>query len=364
MIIADYRSKFEDMMRTTEEYRECLRHQKGKTIGIIYIFKGESAPGYRHYECWEGDVISSWLHAVEELGCLPLLMDARTFCDKTMNGTLPHLDYVVNLNNGTYDISTLGLITSVCAFHGIPCIPCNTSTIVTGENKRISNLLAKMIGLQVPADLPPTCGGGIIRPIALGSSIGVRRIDDSNNEVDIKGNELYQEFISGYDFTTPILYDPIAMSLSVLPAVLYDPENQSPEWFLGEDQKKKHSGYNKTFIRIQNDLSKLYLNLAEIIGIVDYCRIDARFHSESDNDIRLQTRSGASSKTAYFMEINPMPTIKDKINFCNAIENLCENDPIYHAYFEYKDFISGNATATGFILSCAVQSFIDAKPIC
>lgn len=349
-------------MRSIEEYRECLLHQKGKTIGIIYIFKGESATGYRHYECWEGDVISSWLHAVEELGCLPLLMDARTFCNKTMNGTLPHLDYVVNLNNGTYDISTLGLITSVCAFQGIPCIPCNTSTIVTGENKRISNMLARMIGLQVPADLSPTHGGGIIRPFALGSSIGVRRIDDSINEVDIKEDELYQEFISGYDFTTPILYDPLSMSLSVLPAILYVPENQSSEWFLGEEQKKEHRGYKKISIRIQNDLSKLYLHLAKTIGIVDYCRIDARFHDEPDGDIHLQARPGASVKTAYFMEINPMPTIKDKINFCNAIENLCEDDLIFPAYSEYKGVISENATTTGFILSCAIQSFIDAKP--
>lgn len=350
------------IMRTIEEYRNCLKHQKGKTIGIIYIFKGECASGYDHYECWEGDVISSWLHAVEELGCLPLLLDARTFCDKTMNDTLPHLDYVINLNNGTVDISTLGLITSVCAFQSIPCIPCNTSTIITGENKKISNMLAKMIGLRVPADLSCTHGGGIIRPVALGSSIGVRRIEETNSEFHIKEDELYQEFIRGYDFTTPIMYDPITMGLSVLPAVLYAPDNQSPEWFLGETQKKDHCGYKKISIKISDELSKLYLHLAKTIGVVDYCRIDARLNCESVNDTILYERNGVPVPRAYFMEINPMPTIKNNINFCNSIESLCDSDPIYAAYSEYINCISENATTTGFILSCAIQSFIDSKP--
>ena len=352
-------------MRTAKEYRECLNIQKGKTIGIVYIFRGENALGYKHYECWEGDVISSWIHAVEELGGLPLIMDVRTFCEKAMNSSLPHLDYVINLNNGTYNISLLGLVTSVCAFLNLPCIPGNTVTTVTGENKQISNMLAKIIGINVPSNMSKSETGGIIRPIGLGSSIGVRRIESLT---DIGVNEyyayLYQEFIEGYDFTTPILYDPINCALSCLPAVMYLPDNASPEWFLGEIQKREHSGYKKVPVNIQNNLSDLYIRMANAISVSTYCRIDARFRCESISEVKTAEKNGIPFEKAYFMEINPMPTIKNNINFCTSIENLTDESPFYSAYSEYMDFHYGCGTSIGFILSCAIQSIEDSIPKC
>ena len=43
----------------TTEYKDLLQTLFGKTIAIIYIFEGEDALGYEHYETWKTDVISS-----------------------------------------------------------------------------------------------------------------------------------------------------------------------------------------------------------------------------------------------------------------------------------------------------------------
>ena len=118
-------------------YTDKLKSIFGKTIAIIYIFEGDKCDGYRHYEIWKSDVISSWMFAVEELKGLPLIMDLRTFVQKAMNKTLPYIDYVINLNNGTISLSTLGLLPSICSFLNIPCIPFATILIINGEHKRI-----------------------------------------------------------------------------------------------------------------------------------------------------------------------------------------------------------------------------------
>lgn len=126
---------------------------KGKTVAVVYTFEGDTSGGLDHFFIWRSSIISNWLNAIEELHCLPLIIDVRTFLDKAVNKTLPHIDYVLNLNTGTTDLSVMALIPAVCSSLEIPCIPCNAVTIVTGENKQLSNLIANSIGLQVPQTL-------------------------------------------------------------------------------------------------------------------------------------------------------------------------------------------------------------------
>lgn len=66
-------------MKTVIEYHEMLDNIRGKVIAIVYNFRKESASGYSIYESWKSDVISSWMVAVDELGAIPLVLDARTF---------------------------------------------------------------------------------------------------------------------------------------------------------------------------------------------------------------------------------------------------------------------------------------------
>lgn len=338
-------------------YKECLHKLFGKTIAIIYIFEGEDAKGYEHYECWKTDVISSWMFAIEELHCLPLLMDIRTFVQKAMNKSLPYIDYVINLNNGTKNISTLGLVPSVCSFLNVPCIPCNTTTIVCGEHKKMSNYIAVSIGLNVPQMLSTNDNTGIIRPIGLGSSLGVKR--GFNDQPDSNAF-IYQQFIKGFDITTPILFNPITSELEVLPGILYTPDILDVEWFLGEDEKRLHQGYNKKITHLSQKAKETYISLAKEMGITSFCRIDARLSCESKDELSSLIADEIPLSKLYFLEINPMPTIKNNINFHTSMNQLCEKYPIYTCYEAYKELIS-KTTHTGFILSCSMLSHLTAK---
>ena len=334
--------------------KECTKlfHKLfGKTIAIIYIFEGEDALGYKHYETWKTDVISSWMFAVEEIHCIPLIMDIRTFVQKAMDKSLPQIDYVINLNNGTTNISTLGVVPSICSFLNIPCIPCNTTTIVCGEHKKISNIMAENNGINVPKCLDKLDNTGIIRPIGLGSSLGVKRGYHQLENTEF----IYQEFIKGYDITTPILYNPITSELEVLPAILYISNTFNVEWFLGEDEKRLHQGYTKKVVELSLTAKEAYLNLAKEMGVTSYCRIDARLYCECEEELSLLLNEAIPKDKLYFLEINPMPTIKNNINFHTSMDELDETNSIYACYSIYKELVP-QATHTGFILACSMLS--------
>ena len=99
----------------------------------------------------------------------------------------------------------MGIVPSVCGFLKIPCIPCDTVAIVSGENKDMANHIAKATGINVPKYLSENDKNGIFRPLNFGSSVGVKRGAYSHTQ---KG--IYQEFICGYDITTPMVYNPIS----------------------------------------------------------------------------------------------------------------------------------------------------------
>lgn len=340
-----------------QEYKECLQNLFGKTIAVIYIFEGEDAIGYEHYESWKTDVISSWMFAIEELHCLPLIMDIRTFVQKAMNKSIPYIDYVINLNNGTKNISTLGVVPSICSFLNIPCIPCNTTTIVCGEHKRMSNIIAESIGLNVPPTLSPNDNTGIIRPIGLGSSLGVKR--GFHAQVDSNAF-IYQKFIKGFDITTPLLFNPFTCGLEVLPGVLYTPNKLDIEWFLGEDEKRLHQGYRKEIAHLSKNAKQTYISLAKEMGVTTFCRIDARLYCESKDELSALLADEIPLDRLYFLEINPMPTIKNNINFHTSMDELCHKYSLYACYEAYKEVIF-KTTHTGFILSCSMLSLLTAR---
>lgn len=339
-----------------DDLKQELLQIQGKTIGIVYIFEQDPAPGYKHYEAWKSDVISSWLMAIQELKCVPYIMDLRTFVYKVMNNTLPIIDYVVNLNNGTMELSTLGIVPSVCSFLSIPCIPCDTLSIMIGENKMISNLIAYAKKMNIPKDLDTTDTCGILRPYTLGSSYGIQRGFKECSTCDC----LYQEFISGFDMTTPIIYNPLSGKMEVLPAVMYYPKNQDVEWFLGQNEKEKHQGYDKRIVHIGEEAKKKYLELVKAFSIKTYCRIDARVQCKSFDELKNMINHPIPLNDIYFLEINPTPTIKDNINFHTSLENISADYEINKCIDEYKNIVD-NYSYTGFILFCSISALIKAK---
>ena len=290
-----------------EKYKNRLMNIKGKTIALVYIFEGETAKGFGHYHVWKSKIISRWLNAIEDLECLPFIMDVRTFVYKAMNNTLPQIDFVLNLNCGSIELSTMSLVPSVCSFLSVPCIPCNASTILMGENKKTSNMIAIANKLNVPINISQPNENAILRPLNLGSSVGVRK----GIHVNIKNDELYQEFIPGYDVTFPIMYNPIKYELDFLPGVLYLPNSRNPNWFFGENEKNGTNDYkNYPLYYISDDAKKKLISFANSFPIETFCRIDVRVKSNEKLLSEQICKSTIRFEDIYFVEINPMPTVK------------------------------------------------------
>lgn len=336
---------------TDQEYLDILCAIKGKTIGIVYVYEEDDAKGAERYDPWKGDVLADWVHAIYELKGLPLVMDVRTFLEKAAYKTLPKIDYIVNLSNGCYELSTLGLVPSICSYFDIPCIPSHTDVLLLGENKYISNIIAGNCGLSLPKLLDNENSNSITRPYNLGSSCGVYR--GESYTCKSKSKSFIQEFISGFDITIPILYNPLQDRLVTLPAVLYCPDSLDTQWFLGETQKQLHKEYKKITIDVCSKIEELLVNTAIVFGITTYCRIDTRCHCTTIKEAKEILSGGVSIDKIKFIEINPLPTIKDKINFLTSLENLKKDNDIFRCLCLYNSVITEHSLI-GFILSTSI----------
>jgi hypothetical protein len=323
---------------------------KGKTVAVVYTFEGDTSGGLEHFFIWKSNIISNWLNAIEELHCLPLIIDVRTFLDKAVNKTLPHIDYVLNMNTGTTDLSVMALIPATCSSLGIPCIPCNAVTIVTGENKLLSNLIAKSIGLQVPQTLNESDPSGIFRPVNLGNSLGVER--GSNNKYK---EGIYQEFIHGYELTTPLVYNVYTKKMDLMPSVLYLREDKDLSWFNSAESKKLRNEYKFRKISLDEKIQEKYLLLADTLSIHTFCRIDARvrcmdarYHDAGNNVINFND--------LYFIEVNVMPTIRDKNNFMFSFDSVNSTDSIYSGTNILRKTLGG-LNIYSFLLASSMISF-------
>lgn len=334
-------------------YKKELDALRGKTIAVIYIFENEEAPGFQHYWIWKSDIISGWLNAIQELECVPYIMDVRTFIQKSSNCTLPHIDYILNLNCGNYNLSCLGLVPAMCSFLDIPCIPCNATTIIMGENKNISNLIAASKGLLVPQSLPESSAKGIFRPLNLGSSKGIQI--GKINTTDYNG--LYQEFIPGYDVTIPILYNPLIGDLDLLPPLIYLPNSKDPFWIYDIYEKYAEvENFIKMPINImENSVLKKLIDFAHAFPIQTFGRIDARIKCSEKLLSEDVYSVPFNIENLYFIEINPMPTIEYNDSFEMAFETAkaTPGHSFYESISNYFSFVK-KPTMIGFILSSSV----------
>lgn len=333
------------------EFKHTFNKIKGKTIAVVYTFEGDTSSGFEHFFLWKSTILTKWLVAIEELHCMPLILDVRTFIDKAINQTLPYVDYVLNLNTGMLDLSVMALVPSMCSSRGIPCIPCDAVSVVTGENKLLSNLIAQSIGINVPQNMNPKTTGGIFRPINLGNSLGVKR---GMNDVFQKG--IYQEFISGYEITTPAVYNAMTHTMELLPTVIYLHESGSLDWFNGEEEKKARTGYSFKTVKLDEKTNKKYLELIKTLSIQTYCRIDARIKCSKKvyHDSLYDT---VSFEDVYFIEINTMPTIRDENNFSFSFNSAKENNTQYPCIKAQEEII-GKVNVFSFLLASSMLSFI------
>lgn len=329
-----------------------LRKIKGKTIAIVYIFEGDNSCGFEHFYIWKSNIITKWMNAVQDLSCLPLVIDVRTFVEKAINQTLPHIDFVINMNSGTYDLSTMALVPAMCSAIDVPCLPCNAVSITAGENKNLSNLIASSIGLNVPKTLDKANKTGIFRPISLGNSLGVKR-----GEYQATENGIYQEFIQGIEITTPLCFNAETFEMEILPTVAFIPNNNDPNWYYGEEAKKQQQGYRFQIISLEDNLKKKYYELVNALALQTYCRIDARIKCNQGEDINSVCEIGALLENTYFIEINVMPTIRNNNSFCYSFSSVVKDSHIYRN-IESQRNVFGTDNIYGYLLAHSMLSFM------
>lgn len=335
-----------------------LNNIRGKTIAIIYIFEKEDADGFGHFLIWKDKILTGWLNAVYEIGCLPYVIDVRTFMEKASNYSLPHIDYVINLNSGCDILSTMGLVPSICSFLNIPCIPCDATAILTTENKKISNYVALGANIKTPKILDPENNFGIYRPINLGNSIGIEisRFSNFNKE------GIYQEFIKGYDVTIPVAFNFKTNKMDILPPTLYFPKNLDENWVYNEKIKEKDKGLTRLqFSEIEEKTKNDILNFFDIFNIKTYGRIDARMKRE-EKLTGEEASKPFSFENCYFLEINSMPTVEpcDGFDLAFKFAKTDINHSFYETIHEYIKHVT-TPTINGFLLASSIIALSTSK---
>lgn len=338
-------------MYNIDEFKERFSRIKGKTIAIVYIFEGDDDCGLKHFYIWKSNIIAKWMNAVQELSCMPLIIDVKTFIDKAINKTLPHIDYVLNLNSGTFNLSAMALVPSMCSAINVPCIPCDAVSIVTGENKLLSNHIAASLGLNVPQELDTNDKNGIFRPISLGNSLGVQR-----GYPDSEQQGIYQEFIEGYEITTPVVYNALEKKMEVLPTVVFAPLNNNPEWYYGATDKHKQQGYEFKLIKLDKKIERKYIELVNTLSIRTFCRIDARVKCCDKKAMLDVLETGTAFDDIYFVEINVMPTIRDNNSFCYSFQAIEQSASIGKCVQLQKEMI-GTINIHSFLLASSMMAF-------
>lgn len=336
-----------------KDTRRILNKLSGKTIAIVYIFEKEDAEGFDHFLIWKEKILTGWLNAVYEIKCLPYIIDVRTFMQKASNHSLPNIDYVINLNSGCKELSTMGLVPSICSFLKIPCIPCDAAAILTTENKKTSNYIAIGAGLQTPKFLNEINSYGIYRPVNLGNSIGIEKKRFKDFSID----GIYQEFIPGYDVTIPVAFNYLSNKIDILPPTLYFPKTSDPNWIYDEKTKEKDAGLTRLqFFEIEEKSKAEILNFFKIFNINTYARIDVRLKQENKLTEDIIKRP-LSLNDCYFLEINSMPTIEQHDGFDLAFKAvlLNKNHSFYECVKEYTDHVE-HPTINGFLLACSMIS--------
>ena len=333
-----------------KEYKTALNMIKNKVIAIVYTFQNENWEE-KYYDPWKGDVIADWTRAIYEIECVPNVIDFESFAQKAFNNFLPKIDFVINLNNGSKDLSSLGLVPSICSYLNIPCLPSKAETLLMGENKFVSNCLAEAFGLKIPKYLSDNDPNGIIRPNSSGSSKGIHlgNVKDSQND-------LHQEFIKGFDMTISFMYNPLKSGLSIVSPIMYVPNNNNINWHLGDKQKESRNEYSKQSAKINNNFAALLEKYAQTyFSINSLCRIDTRVKCDRNEDIFYYSNHIIEQDRIYFLEINPLPTIKEGINFANALESVDENSDFKKCRSYFNEVFEDNSI-TSFILSTLMLS--------
>jgi hypothetical protein len=186
--------------------------------------------------------------------------------------------------------------------------------------------MARELGLTVPTTYDAGAIASIpgetelvAKPRDLGGSVGIFRmtaLDLTSGKVQLQPGSLVQEFVSGLDLTVPVVFQPSTGRHRAVAGVLYIPSGDDPfGWIHDERTKLSMSGVpaNSVFERRRDGDDDLVVSVPAELG--PYSRLDMRVATQCLDP----ASQGFCVEDAYFLEVNPMPTLRRGINFLDVV---------------------------------------------
>jgi len=244
---------------TASHFRDRISAVQGASAAVVYGFSPAGKFTQVWYDQWRSAVISSYGHALEELGVNPYFVDTVSFARQALDGSIPDVICAFNLNAGITPIHHWSMVPSVASWCGIKPFPSEADILIVGERKDTASLIAKECGFTVPEtyrekqlrilDPEKTV---LVKPRDLGGSVGLKRmtVGELAAGMSVKPSDVVQEFVHGFDLTIPVVWQPTLGKHRCLAGVMYLPKERDSDWYHSADSKKSGQGYSKKVVPV------------------------------------------------------------------------------------------------------------------
>jgi hypothetical protein len=349
--------------QSPSEFESELARLKGRSAAVVYSFSPEATATKLWYDQWRSAVISAYGSALETLGIHPYYLDVTSFCRQALARDLPDMICAFNLNAGVTPITHWAVVPAVAAWCGIPPLPAEADVLLMGERKDIANLVAASCGFHVPttyskaeAERLADLSDLVVKPRDLGGSVGLRRTNPRDLEATSPEEiSIIQEFVPGVDLTVPIVFQPTQGRYRAVAGVVYRPLQEHPlQWMHDQASKLDGTGYVKQIVEVPPELEERFVAFAAAAQLGPYSRLDLRLRAKSPDP----DEAGFWTQEIAFMEVNPLPTLRQGINFLNVVAS----DPFRTAFrseFEVLEGLVGagaNDLSLTLVLACALAT--------
>src|ERR1700734_539028 len=297
-------------MSSAEPLSEFANYLEAKRIGIVYSdrFSGELAETWYHR--WKTNVIAFFSQAVQGVKARPVFFNVDQFISFCSAYDNPNLAFVVNLNAGNRFLDNWAVVPALCQWRGIPVFPSTAMTVMLGENKVLSKIVAHQLGWRIPRsihDTPEVIDRFIMKPATFGSSVGMQEIDRRVAGSISVADTVIEEFIPGFDLTLVLLYSSVERDLVCMGAQATVPIIAHPETWTLNAFGKRHPGVRtpveELLCPVEDELASKSVSLGKLYGSRALTRIDARVSRKPEKKVPIHFGD------CTFLEINPMPTV-------------------------------------------------------
>lgn len=344
-----------------DEIQQKINALHGRAAGVIYGFKGSGYFNRIWYDHWGSSVISSYGGALEELGLQPFFVDVETFCKLAFDRQLPDLVCTFNLNAGVTPITHWSMVPAVSAWFDIPTMPATADVLTICERKDTATLIAKASEYSVAQTYSsitiqnlPDNKQIIIKPRDLGGSVGIKKMSVEeylDQDCTYDPTDIIQDFISGYDLTVPVVFQPSTNRYRCPAGVLYIPDNPDDQnWWHSEGSKSSGSGYTKIVVELGDNFEDKMQIFARNCQLGPYSRVD--FRISTDGPILIEGSLNRPNFT--FIEVNPLPTLRSGINFLNVVESTPFRKCFTVEFGALKSAFGNEVSAHALVLACAL----------